>query len=585
MSKNVQIGSMTYTNIDRVELKEAGTEDYIQFVLDGSLQPSTAGGTIFTGATVPLTYKDNTHDYENNYEYKSSTHNITITGLDGRATITGNGTKNVLVEFDVTSDTSSLAAFTISCEEDVETDPETIVYKGLHAHYGTAVAGILALACKNLPPEGDSGDIDVHYEFVVATNTDIPGNINASALWNGVYPQQVLNILIGNFSLTTLPNRTLRNFISFNQPLTIPEGVEDLSNGFLQGCMAFNQPLKLPSTLTTTNSYFLNIGSFNQPLVIPEGVIWLDEGFMNDAWNFNSQLTLPSTLQEVGWAFMWNCMSFNQPLTIPGSLVEIEPDFLSDCRAFNSPITIEEGITKIEENFLRNCHAFNQKLTLPESLVEIGNGFMDVCYSFNSDLIFQGNSLTTIGNAFLQKCQAFNKRLELPEGLETIGTLFLSECYGFNSRLTFKGTNLTTIGQDFLSGPHFNHPLELPEGLLSIGDRFLPWNMAFNSKLTLPNSLETIGNSFLVGSEAFNQHIVIPGALTSIGTGFFTNCRSLTVITWEPDVYPTDNNSLSTSADNKPNGIIVYGTNRAGLMTALPNRETWPFRLLIDFDA
>ena len=76
---------------------------------------------MFTGATIPLTYKDNTHTSENNYEYKSAGYDITITGLTGRATITGNGTKEVSVAFDVTSATSSLAEFTISLSDGTNT--------------------------------------------------------------------------------------------------------------------------------------------------------------------------------------------------------------------------------------------------------------------------------------------------------------------------------------------------------------------------------------------------------------------------------------------------------------------------------
>ena len=40
--------------------------------LESGGSPSTSTGGIFTGATIPLTYKDNTHTYENVYEYKSS---------------------------------------------------------------------------------------------------------------------------------------------------------------------------------------------------------------------------------------------------------------------------------------------------------------------------------------------------------------------------------------------------------------------------------------------------------------------------------------------------------------------------------
>ena len=41
----------------------------IIYSISGGDVPSTSGGVIFTGATIPLTYKDNTTAYENDYEY------------------------------------------------------------------------------------------------------------------------------------------------------------------------------------------------------------------------------------------------------------------------------------------------------------------------------------------------------------------------------------------------------------------------------------------------------------------------------------------------------------------------------------
>ena len=77
--------------------------------------PSTDSrvGSLFTGATMPLTFKGNTNVYENEYMYSSS-QSITITGLDSVATITGNGSTNVVVKFDVTGSDDKIVSFLIS---------------------------------------------------------------------------------------------------------------------------------------------------------------------------------------------------------------------------------------------------------------------------------------------------------------------------------------------------------------------------------------------------------------------------------------------------------------------------------------
>ena len=71
------------------------------------------------------------------------------------------------------------------------------------------------------------------------------------------------------------------------------------------------------------------------------------------------------------------------------------------------------------------------------------------------------------------------------------------------------------------------------------------------------------------------------------GTYFMNNCYSLSTIIWNASVYPTDNNSLSQDINSKTNstygaGIKVYGTKRAELISALPNRTSSPYRKLIN---
>lgn len=218
--------------------------------------PSIASQGIFTGATIPLTYKNNTITYENNYEYKSATHNITIAGLDGRATITGNGTKEILVAFNVSSGTSSLKNFTITCVKGTE----TVVYNGMHAHYGTNIGtGVLTFAYTNVPKDGSEGTIGTEYIFIQtgSANTDssLPTFSAATTRWNNIYSYQLLNTLIGKRTAPILPSNFLYNCYSFNQPLNISNATS-IGTSFLNSCYSFNQPLDL-SNITSIGDNFL----------------------------------------------------------------------------------------------------------------------------------------------------------------------------------------------------------------------------------------------------------------------------------------------------------------------------------------
>ena len=232
----------------------------IIYKIAGGQMPST-GSSLFTGATIPLTYKNNTNEKETKLEYKS-TYDIYITGLDGRATITGNGTKSVLVEFDVSSSVSSLKNFTIELKNGAKT---VASYKGLHAHYGEEVTGILTFAYTNIPPDSGVGTIGVEYKFIETTTP--PYFSATTTLWNTIYSYQVLAVLIGNFN-GSIGDDFLSYCYSFNQPLDI-SGITIIGHYFLSRCYSFNQPLTIPSGVTSIGTDFLrSCSSFNQPLDI-----------------------------------------------------------------------------------------------------------------------------------------------------------------------------------------------------------------------------------------------------------------------------------------------------------------------------
>jgi hypothetical protein len=403
-SINAKGGTITNETIDEY----AGFVDNLE--VGGAEIPSTAGGSIFTGATIPLTYKNNTHDYENNYEYKSATHNITITGLEGRATITGNGTKNVLVAFDVTSSTTSLKNFTITCVN----GEQTLEYKGLHAHYGQTVTGILTFAYNNITRDGSEGTFDTsgltaNYKFIVTSSSDLPIFSENTTLWNTIYSHQLLNVLMGNFSGTSIGAYFMYGCNSFNQPLTLPSSLSSIGDSFMRDCRAFNQVLTLPSSLSS-----------------------IGYDFIRSCYAFNQVLTLPSELSGIGDNFMYYCYSFNQPLTLPSSLSSIGNYFMSNCYAFNQPLTLPSSLSSIGDNFMYNCRAFNQVLTLPSSLSSIGYDFIRSCYAFNQVLTLP-SGLSSIGDNFMYWCYAFNQPLTLPSGVSSIGDNFMYNCYALST--------------------------------------------------------------------------------------------------------------------------------------------------------
>ena len=312
--------------------------------------PSTDSrvGSLFTGATMPLTFKGNTNSYENEYTY-SSVQNITITGLSNIATITGNGSTNVVVKFDVTSSEDKIVPFLISVGD--------VDFQGRFFYYGKEVADNNCLAvCSLIAPDvGEVGELGVNYDIVESTS--YPTFSNNVTNWNGYYSHQIEAFIFAKKS-SNIGSDFLQRCYSFNQPLTLPSGVTNIGSNFLQYCYSFNQPLTLPSGVTSIGDYFLsNCHSFIQPLTLPSGVT------------------------NIGSDFLQRCYSFNQPLTLPSGVTSISNYFLSYCYSFNQSLTLPSGVTNISNYFLSNCYSFNQSLTLPSGVTNIGSNFLYNCYS------------------------------------------------------------------------------------------------------------------------------------------------------------------------------------------------------------
>lgn len=98
-------------------------------------------------------------------------------------------------------------------------------------------------------------------------------------------------------------------------------------------------------------------------------------------------------------------------------------------------------------------------------------------------------------------------------------------------------------------------------------------------------SVSSIGNNFLRYCYSFNQPLTIPSAVSSIGSSFLYQCQSFVYISYNTNVYPTDDRSLSQTVNSKTSttgsGIVVSGTNKNQLIAALPDRTTTPFRKLV----
>lgn len=121
--------------------------------------------------------------------------------------------------------------------------------------------------------------------------------------------------------------------------------------------------------------------------------------------------------------------------------------------------------------------------------------------------------------------------------------------------------------------------------LIMCGGSFLYQCTSLNHQVSFPE-LHTISDSnFMRQCTAYAQTITFPATLTTInGSYILSRCNNLTSVVCNSAVTPIDNNSLSTNSATAPmytTGITLTGTYANEWKTALPDRDTSPYRKLI----
>ena len=391
--------------IDTTKKITAVSYNGVNIPLAGGGGVSTQSQSFFTGYTAPLTWLNSTN---NVFTYESATHDITISGLDSIATITGNGTKSVVVTINTTASADRQTAFTISCAN----DSQTLTYNGIAFHYGSDLGGNNCLAVAQTLINDQIG-------YIFIESASLPKFSSDTATWNSIYSHQLIGFDFGKFNGTSILYNFMYYCYSFNQPLTIPSSVTSIGSDFMIKCYSFNQPLTIPSSVTS-----------------------IGDDFMNNCQSFNQQLTIPNNITMISSYFMSACYSFNQPLTIPSNVTTIAENFMRSCTAFNQPLSLPNNITMISTYFMQYCYSFNQPLTIPSSVTTIGAYFMNGCYSFNQPLTISSN-VTSIGTYFMNNCYSF-VFIEYNASVYPTDNYSLSQT--LNTKTSSSGTGIKVVG-------------------------------------------------------------------------------------------------------------------------------------------
>ena len=342
----------------------------------------------------------------------------------------------------------------------------------------------------------------------------------------------------------------------FNYPVTIPEGVVDVSNMFMD-YINFNQPIIMPDSVTNCKWMLVGCENFNQSVTLSNNLID-GYGIFQYCPNFNQPITLPNSIINAGTMF-FECPNFNQQVNIPKNTKSIYCMFYHCTNyrptSFEIPYNIENASRLFESTGadfdVKNVYIHKNTGTLNvcnmlkaagrnASVGKRVNVYCNNLSMINGAATGQANSLyngavtwTAMENGYYNDATKINLYLYNNIFYETNASLYakyqgnstfdavirmsddvtncaqmLNFCPNFNSSVKI-GNNVTDAGALLRNCYNFDQPITIPNGVINC--RTLLQETNFNHPLVVPdsvvnckwllsgdcnfNSLLTLGNS------------------------------------------------------------------------------------------
>ena len=399
-----------------------------------------------------------------------------------------------------------------------------------------------------------------YFSNAVSSASEVPWDSNRSSIYS-VIIETTINVEWMNYwfyECSNLVSITNFNYIhvvslyncfygctSFNQPITIPSSVTDMSYCFRE-CTSFNQPITIPSSVTNMSNCFRSCNSFDKSIIISNSVTDMSYCFYY-CTSFNKPITIPSSVTNMTYCFAYSS-NFNSQVTfeIPSSVTDMRYCFYS-CISFNKPITIPSSVTNMS-NCFRSCTILNNNVVCFNYPTSYSNIFSatakqitvtligDTACDHYSDWATILNSYSNVGFG----PPTFDVQFEL--GDYRYKYMYSSGDISFNikvidkTKTTYSAINstvkvnneyryVTSMSSCFQDCTSFNQAITIPSSVTDMYSCFQGCT-SFNQAITIPNSVTYMGYCFY-GCTSFNKSITIPSSITDIRY-CFRNCTSLT---------------------------------------------------------
>lgn len=341
-------------------------------------------------------------------------------------------------------------------------------------------------------------------------------------------------------------------FHSFNKlkSVKLHEGITKLEDYAFAYCEMLEE-VNIPSTVTELSAdLFASCKLLSSPMIIPKGVTILPSNLFYFCESLPS-VTILGEVTFIGQGCFKYC-SVLKTLNIPNTVTDIKREAFSSCSIIDGIDLSRLKLTKITERCFEYCKAL-KSITIPDTVTTIELQAFYYCTSLSS--ITMSKNVKSIDNNAFKKC-AFES-IEIPENMDSIGTYAFTETN--LTRFVFpKNINVVPVGM--FSGCSNLSEIVLHDNITTFTERcFL--GTALTQPL-YPKNLRTLEDYVYSGCQLM-QEIGNLEQIDTLGTGIFSDCTSLTDVTWPLKFTAIPNSMFSGCTGlmtiNIPEGITTIG--------------------------